>query len=261
MTIHEKIAFCINLSNQIGDCLNRNLPLLDLPQQFIQNLNELIALLPNRYLPQKNMITGDSQYLLLNFPINFIPFGRIQAVLYCLDTIVPKTISKKIFISHSSKDEKIAHEFCDMLCLGVGFDKDKDIFCTSIDGLKITNGEDIREYIQDNVNYADFAILLISDNYKKSVVCLNEMGAVWAIDKKVKTYVFPNMNESEVGWLINTKAAEKINDMTALASLYDELTNFYNKPKNSKLWTAQAKKFCQKCDELLCNKRRKWWLF
>ena len=127
--------------------------------------------------------------------------------------------------------------------MGGGFSPN-DIFCTSIEGMKIKNGEDIRQHIQNNVNFADFAILLISPNYKQSEICLNEMGAVWAINKKVKTYVLPGLKESKVGWLIDTKAAEKINDMTALASLYDTFVRFYNLSGNTELWTAQAMKFC-----------------
>ena len=109
--------------------------------------------------------------------------------------------------------------------------------------MKIKNGEDIRLHIQNNVNFADFAILLISPNYKQSEICLNEMGAVWAVDKKVRTYVLPGLQESEVGWLIDTKAAEKINDLTALAALYDEFVKFYKLTGNTQLWTAQAEKF------------------
>ena len=72
------------------------------------------------------------------------------------------------------------------------------------------------------------------------------MGAVWAIDKKVRSYVFPDLREEQVGWLINNNAAEKINDITALASLYEELQKFYNLPLQMKGWTAQANAFCEK---------------
>ena len=73
---------------------------------------------------------------------------------------------------------------------------------------------------------------------------LNEMGAVWAIGKKVKAYVFPDLQEERVGWLINDKAAEKLNNETALASLYEELQQFYKLPLSLPGWTAQAKTFC-----------------
>ena len=69
------------------------------------------------------------------------------------------------------------------------------------------------------------------------------MGAVWAVNKQVKTYVLPGLQESEVGWLIDTKAAEKINDPVALAALYDEFVKFYKLTGNTQLWTAQVAKF------------------
>ena len=88
--------------------------------------------------------------------------------------------------------------------------------------------------------------MLVSKNYKESEICLNEMGAVWAIDKRVKAYVFPDLQEESVGWLINNKATEKLNNPTALASLYDELQQFYGLPLSMAGWTAQAMVFCEK---------------
>ena len=159
-----------------------------------------------------------------------------------MDKLISCVPAKKIFISHSSKDKTIVEAFTNLLRLGANISHD-DIFCTSIEEMKIKNGEDIRQHIQNNVNFSDFAILLISPNYKNSAICLNEMGAVWALDKKVKTYVLPGLKESEVGWLIDTKSAESIDDLTALAALYDEFVKFYKLPSDIRLWTAQATKF------------------
>ena len=94
-----------------------------------------------------------------------------------------------------------------------------------------------------HVKYSDFAILLISKNYKNSEICLNEMGAVWAIDKTIRTYVLPGMRESAVGWLIDTKMAQKINDPVALTAFYKDITDFYHLQPDMVLWTAQATKF------------------
>ncbi len=248
MTAREQLDKCLDIKKQIRHEYNlsngTSTPVGPNTKLLMTEVTTLIALLPAHLDSLKKMLETDMKNMSSHSNyINAFTYGSFGRALDVLDSLLPTNGIKKIFISHSSKDKVIVDAFVTMLCVGAGFKTD-DIFCTSIDGMQITNGEDIRKHIQDNVNYADFVILLISKNYKKSEICLNEMGAVWAIDKKVKPYVFPNMKESEVGWLLNAKAAEKINDMTALASLYDELTNFYKKPQNAKLWIAQANKFC-----------------
>lgn len=173
-------------------------------------------------------------------------YGRLQAYLRCLSLKYKRMREcKKIFISHSSRDSKIVDAFVTLLIRGAGLSQD-DIFCTSIDGMKISNGNELREHIHNNIIGADLVILLVSKNYKKSEVCLNEMGAVWVSEKIVRAYVLPDLKEENVGWLINNKATERINDITALASLYQDIQKFYNLPVALPQWTAQAETF-RKC--------------
>jgi len=227
-------------------------------QPVMQEVEALIRALPAEYTTQKRFLDEDCKGLIVGACVNPYTLGLLVRDLENLNVVVkaqsmaakvkvPKDLGacKKIFISHSSRDGEIVNSFITLLTRGAGLRQD-DIFCTSIDGMKITNGEDMRKHIQKNVNGADFAILLISKNYKASEVCLNEMGAVWAINKKVKAYVFPDLQEERVGWLINDKAAEKLNNETALASLYEELQQFYKLPLSLPGWTAQAKVFCEK---------------
>lgn len=227
-------------------------------QVFLPLLKEvdcLIAALPIELAVQKAFLESDRASSVLGGVVSNFGLGKLVSDLDNLNAIVNsgnqtpvrtlpenKGTCKKIFISHSSKDIMIVDAFVTLLTRGAGLSQ-KDIFCSSIDGMKIKNGEDMRKRIQENVNGADFAILMVSKNYKASEVCLNEMGAVWAIGKKVKAYVFPDLQEERVGWLINDKAAEKLNDETALASLYEELQQFYKLPLSLPGWTAQAKAF------------------
>ena len=77
--------------------------------------------------------------------------------------------------------------------LGIGFSAE-DIFCTSIEDMAIKNGEDIRKHIHTNIQNVDFSILLISQHYKKSEICINEMGAVWAYNNNVRLYLLPDVD-------------------------------------------------------------------
>ena len=60
---------------------------------------------------------------------------------------------------------------------------------------------------------------MISSNYKKSEICLNEMGAAWALDKRIIPIVFPDVDFESIGWLLIAKKGFKLND----ASLYKKV--------------------------------------
>ena len=251
-TWQDSLRMCLQLIGRIQMTYN-TMP-GSLCNMLMTETRDLINLLPAEYSTSKKYLAEDLARLPDGCFLNAYAYGRLQRDLQYLGVALENPTSpnplgktsvksaKKIFISHSSKDKTIVEAFTNLLRLGANISHD-DIFCTSIEEMKIKNGDDIRQHIQNNVNFSDFAILLISPNYKNSEICLNEMGAVWAIDKKVKTYVLPGLKESEVGWLIDTKAAEKINDPVALAALYDELVKFYKFTSNTQLWTAQATKF------------------
>ena len=66
--------------------------------------------------------------------------------------------------------------------LGCKFER-TDIFCT-LDHSAIHTGEDFRNEIVKNMKGCDFILCMISENYKRSEVCTNEMGAAWAMDGK-----------------------------------------------------------------------------
>jgi len=151
---------------------------------------------------------------------------------------------RKIFISHSSKDKNIVENFTDkILRMGMRI-LPEDIFCTSIEGMDIRTGEDIRKHIKENLKYCDYVFLMISKNYNKSIVCLNEMGAAWALDKRVKPFLLPNTTiKKDLGWLYNPNIASKIDERATLNSLYDELCERYSFAKNITDWGKQVDDF------------------
>ena len=176
-----------------------------------------------------------------NDPI--IHISAITAIVDCICAIEQPRNGKRIFISHSSKDAQIVSNFMDhILCLGIGINRN-DIFCTSIEDVAIRNGEDIRKHIQDNIRCADYSFLLISDNYKTSEICLNEMGAVWAYDSNVRLYLLPDTNFNSIGWLCDTRKANKITDTVALDLLYKEMHEYYSLPDNFINWSQQREIF------------------
>ena len=73
---------------------------------------------------------------------------------------------------------------------------------------------------------------MISENYRKSEICHNEVGAAWALQdsKRVLPFKFPNMNfnQDDLGVLMVVKQAASLTDRIQLMSLYEEWCCTYN---------------------------------
>lgn len=172
-----------------------------------------------------------------------IHLSAIEAVVDCVVSLEKKDVnSKRIFISHSSKDTGIFEKFVDhILQLGIGI-KNEDIFCSSIEEMGVRNGEDIRKHIQTNIRNADYSFLLISNNYKASEICINEMGAVWAYDSNVRFYILPDVDFDAIGWLCNTRKADMINSSIVLDALHKEMIEYFELPVKD-TWSRQREAF------------------
>ncbi len=173
-----------------------------------------------------------------------IHLSAIEAIVDCVIALEKKNAnSKKFFISHSSNDKDIIEKFVDhILQLGIGITTE-DIFCTSIEDMGIRNGEDIRKHIHENIRNADYSFLMISKNYKASEICLNEMGAVWAYDNNVRLYILPDVDFKEIGWLCNTRKADKINTPVPLDALHKEMIEYYGLIDKGETWSRQRETF------------------
>ena len=180
----------------------------------------------------------------MNNCANPCSFGVVKGILNVLKKkhIDKSNNSKKIFISHSSIDKPIISNFVDrILCLGIGIEAN-DIFCTSIEEMTMKNGEDIRKHIKDNIHSAGYSLLMISDNYKASEVCQNELGAVWAVNNNVRYFMLPNTTFDKIGWLGSPNKAEEIGNPVYLDEFQHELKEYYNLGDNPS-WSRQRELF------------------
>jgi TIR domain len=129
----------------------------------------------------------------------------------------------KIFISHSSIDKNIIDKFVEkVLQLSLKI-PDGDIFCSSIEGLGITTGKDFREVIKDKITKASLVIIFLSENYKKSEICLNEMGAAWVLSKDVIPILIPPVTFKEVGPLHITGHHDSIEGDSSLDNILNSI--------------------------------------
>lgn len=134
-----------------------------------------------------------------------------------------KTKAPLIFISHASKDKKILKLFVDnILKKGLNL-TDKNIVFTSYEATGVVPGDNIPEYIKKNIASANIVFAMISNNYKTSEVCMNEIGASWALGKTPLQIMLPNTNIDKLGWLAHLDKAAKIDYSDSLDSLMEPI--------------------------------------
>lgn len=149
----------------------------------------------------------------------------------------------KVFISHSSADKEIVDLFKDIILnAGLGI-LDNDIAYTSAPETGVPTGGNIPQYIKENIADSDFVFFMISDNYRKSEVCLNEMGAAWALDKNVQPLLLHNVSFKSVGWLYGMNLCAKINDADRLDELRDEISTKHTTYPKTAVWNKKKTEF------------------
>lgn len=159
----------------------------------------------------------------------------------------------KIFISHSSLDKDIVDLFKNIILnAGLGI-ADDDIAYTSAPETGVPTGCNIPQYIKDNIADSDFVFFMISDNYRKSEVCLNEMGAAWALDKNVKPILLYDVPFNSVGWLYGMNLCAKIDDSGRLDELRDEFLDKYDSRPKTAVWNKQKTEFIDRIATLTPN--------
>lgn len=135
----------------------------------------------------------------------------------------PESKPNKVFISHASADKPIIDSFVDnVLVLGLGLNKE-EIAYTSNEVYGVAPGDNISRYIKDNIAEATVILLMISSAYKQSEVCLNEMGAAWALNKSFISVLLPNTGYDKIGWLTNLQKAIRINHKDQIISLCQKI--------------------------------------
>ncbi len=125
----------------------------------------------------------------------------------------------KVFISHASVEKSVIKPFVEkVLQLGLGLNI-QDIAFTSEESFGVEPGDSIAKYIKENIIGAKVVLVMLSKNYKASEVCLNEMGAAWALGKKCISVVLPGTGFEQLGWLMNLDKAVQMTNKKQLFRL------------------------------------------
>lgn len=163
---------------------------------------------------------------------------------------LPKTIPKKIFISHAFKDKDLVGELIDLL-ENIGLDSHQ-IFCSSFEGYGIPLGEDFLEIIKTEISSEVFVLFVITENFYNSKVCLCEMGAAWALSKGHIPIVVPPFSYSDIEGVIPKTQGMLINELPKLNSLKEKLEkDFGLQPLNLNSWERKRDRFIKNINKLI----------
>ena len=153
-------------------------------------------------------------------------------------------VEPMVFISHAGNDKEIIGLFIDWIlknCIGL---KDENIICTSFEKNTTKIGSDIPQYIKEKIACSSVVIAAVSQSYKASEVCMNEVGASWALDKEPLQIVLPDADFEDLGWLLETRKAAKLADNASLSLFVETLCEKLSLSKPSlATWTDSSSKF------------------
>ncbi len=161
----------------------------------------------------------------------------------------------KIFISHSSKDIEFVESFVKhILRLGLDIPATR-IFCTSMEGHGVKSGEYIPDRLKAEVTKTSIALLFISDNYKKSEVCLNEVGAVWVSLEKTSVIpiLLPKVDFNQLGFIDLNRLGLKIYEKRDLLKLIQDNKSSLNPGFNLEILHKQVDEFLESIKDDISN--------
>lgn len=160
---------------------------------------------------------------------------------------------KRIFISHATKDKKLADSFVDFLVLALNI-KNTDFFCTSLEGLGIKTGENFTDFIKNQLKECQIVISLLSPNYYESRFCLCELGASWILSRTHFPIIVPPLKFSDIEEVLKNIQMRMIDKESDLDELRDELAkNFKLKNVRSARWGSKKDQFLRKLPKILAK--------
>ena len=104
-----------------------------------------------------------------------------------------------VFLSHNTKDKSYGDLLRELL---IAVDvQNSDIIYTAHPKNGIPAGENIYNYLSGKMEKSSTVFFLLSEDYFKSVVCLNEMGASWVTKNNYVTFFVPGFDEQSQAYL------------------------------------------------------------
>ncbi|MFJ9383814.1 TIR domain-containing protein [Peribacillus sp. NPDC101481] len=103
-----------------------------------------------------------------------------------------------IFLSHAVADKDLVDRFVDFINIAFKIDRSQ-IYCTSLKGTKrIRTGNNFINDIKEHIEDTEVVLYFLTPNYLKSPFCLSELGAAWALGKRIYPILIPPLDYDEL---------------------------------------------------------------
>lgn len=158
----------------------------------------------------------------------------------------------RVFISHSYQDREIVKAFVELLeDIGLGVD---EIFYSSLAEYGVSYGENIADAIKrEFTDKRIYVVFMLSSNYYKSPMCLNEMGAAWVMQHAYSSVLLPGYEYEDVRGAIDAgRIGMKLDgDQAELRSRLIEFRDqmqkgFCLKKMDERVWNRKVDDFLKK---------------
>lgn len=156
----------------------------------------------------------------------------------------------RIFISHAGLDLALVKELVGLLQTGLDLSR-KQIFCTSLEGMRIPPGVQFVEHLRKELTGADYVIMLVSPSYYESPYCMCELGGTWALSARCSPLVVPPITYKTLQGVLNGAQVGSIDDERALNDLHDALDELEIGDAASGRWETERDAFLNKLKRLL----------
>lgn len=159
--------------------------------------------------------------------------------------------SKRIFLSHSSKDKALADKLADLLATGCAVDPNVILVC-SLDGKGIPAGTpSFIEFLRSQIQKPELVILLLSQNYFASHFCLCELGATWGMALPNIPLVVSPLRKSELKATLAVTQAGDIDDKVYLDELRDVVKKCLGCEVATATWNVKRDVFLQAIPDII----------
>ena len=158
----------------------------------------------------------------------------------------------RLFLSHSSKDERLADIFLDLLT-GAGLSESR-IFYSSVRATGIESGQPVEQVLREQLQRSSFVVQLISPSFMASPMCLMELGAAWVLDLPRLPIVVTPLARGDVSARIGNFQMAQLSSAKDVESMlddcYDALSARLAVAPSQSAWRRLSSRFTAQLDSL-----------
>jgi hypothetical protein len=156
----------------------------------------------------------------------------------------------RIFISHATADVELVKLFVNLLQTGLSISH-KQLFCTSLEGMRIPPGKQFVEYIRDELTNADYVVMLVTPSYYESPFCMCELGATWVRAVGSSPFVVPPITYKNLEGVLYGAQVGSIGDERALNDMHDALVKLKLCDPASGRWESERDAFIKRSGKVV----------